>query len=187
MLKPTDAATVSLTQAAGTPDRALLQHLRLERQLLQLEQQFLLGSLKVPETVSVKVCTARENDAATERTLLARYAEALKAAKAAPPPLNSSAAAAPVKRIPGKAGAAKAGAATRSSPSATSASKPLPPPPPPKQQAKEHEEVCRRLENEVQQRLTQTIQRRDELEQVLQSLKSVVQGFMKSIEDGSPQ
>lgn len=60
------------------PDRALLTHLRLEKKLLEMQIDFLQQTKSsIPETVAFKVSTAKANDEADERNLLARYLQAL--------------------------------------------------------------------------------------------------------------
>lgn len=64
------------------PDRALLTHLQLEKKLLEMQIDFLQQTkCSIPETVAFKVSTAKANDEANERHILARYLHALQKVK----------------------------------------------------------------------------------------------------------
>lgn len=168
--------------------RAGLEHLRLERQLLLLEKDFLSRSRAiVPASVSQKVSTARANEGSTERLLLARYVESLKElqrSKASTKPAASATAA-------GKRGTGKAAAAT-SAPSSGKSTQPsrlskqpgepagkkaqaVPPP------TVSHAEALTRIEAEVEEHIQRSLQRREELEKLLCSLKQIVRSILDKV------
>lgn len=230
------AAAVDDPHDMGTPDRELLTHLRLERRLLQMERDFLQRALtQVPETVSIKVSTARANDEVAERQLLAQYAVALARMKsegtAAGRKRNAGGALSSGQNISsshtkgvvaggkkkpaaGNSSSSGGGATTMKTTTTTSTStaaqecKPnksnqgknhsaasvaetgqpekkntLKPAPPPQQQQQQEtesgEQACRRLEAEVEQRIAETRQRKEDLEALLKNLKAVVQSFLE--------